>query len=142
MELHVQTRLVFWGPFMSFCLLLYECKKLTGYKFPVYSTKFCPGNQTEWNERSSAINCSERNGYLCFPNENFTQLVEFCHTLPFIWIQEGKCYHPYINNEMFSLLISACYESSDHCRYACYLHLDFGMNHPRKHLNGEINKIT
>lgn len=29
MELHVQTRLVFWGPFMSFCLLFYECVSTT-----------------------------------------------------------------------------------------------------------------
>uniref|UniRef100_A0A8W8IGH6 Novel STAND NTPase 3 domain-containing protein n=1 Tax=Magallana gigas TaxID=29159 RepID=A0A8W8IGH6_MAGGI len=66
-------------------------KKLDGYRFPVYSTELCPRNQTEWNERSSAINCTEDNGYLCFPNEKFTQLLEFCHRARFIWIQEGYC---------------------------------------------------
>uniref|UniRef100_A0A8W8IGF4 Novel STAND NTPase 3 domain-containing protein n=1 Tax=Magallana gigas TaxID=29159 RepID=A0A8W8IGF4_MAGGI len=65
-------------------------KELDGYQFPVYSTQFCPRNQTEWNERSSAINCTEENGYLCFPNEKFTQLLEFCHTARFIWIQEDS----------------------------------------------------
>lgn len=64
-------------------------KKLDGYEFPVYSTKFCPRNQTEWNERSSAISCNESNGYLCLPNENITELLEFCYIHPFIWIQEG-----------------------------------------------------
>lgn len=67
-------------------------EKLDGYKFPVYSTKFCPRNQTEWNERSSAINCTEKNGYLCLPNENITELLEFCYTFPFILVQEGNCY--------------------------------------------------
>lgn len=35
------------------------------------------------------INCTKDNGYLCFPNEKFTQLLEFCHTARFIWVQEG-----------------------------------------------------
>ncbi|XP_065925466.1 uncharacterized protein [Magallana gigas] len=88
---HLQLFSVLLGTFLSFCLPLYECKKLDGYKFPVYSTEFCPRNQTEWNERSSAINCTKDNGYLCFPNEKFTQLLEFCFKDPFIWIQEGYC---------------------------------------------------
>lgn len=64
-------------------------KKLEGYKFPVHSTTFCPGNELEWNKRSSALNCNKTNGYTCLPNENFTELLEFCYTAPFIWIQEG-----------------------------------------------------
>lgn len=63
---------------------------LDGYEFPVYTTEFCPRNEPEWNERSSAINCTEDNGYLCLPNENVTELLEFCYIYPFILIQEGK----------------------------------------------------
>lgn len=63
--------------------------KLDGYDFPVYSTEFCPRNQTEWKERSSAINCTENNGYMCLPNDNLTVLIEFCYIYPFIWIEEG-----------------------------------------------------
>lgn len=69
-------------------LIIFQ-RKLDGYQFPVFSTKVCPRNETEWNERSSAINCTKDNGYLCFPNEKFTQLLEFCHTARFIWVQEG-----------------------------------------------------
>uniref|UniRef100_A0A8W8IFY4 Uncharacterized protein n=1 Tax=Magallana gigas TaxID=29159 RepID=A0A8W8IFY4_MAGGI len=89
---HVRLLSVLLGAFLSFCLPLYECKKLDGYRFPVYSTELCPRNQTEWNERSSAINCTEDNGYLCFPNEKFTQLLEFCHRARFIWIEEGTLF--------------------------------------------------
>lgn len=64
-------------------------KKLEGYKFPVYSTEFCPRNESEWNKRSSALSCNKTNGYTCLPNENFTELLEFCYTQPFIWIQGG-----------------------------------------------------
>lgn len=64
--------------------------KLEGYRYQVYSTELCPRNQTEWNERSSAINCNETNGYMCVPNNNLNQLLEFCHEDPFIWIQEGN----------------------------------------------------
>lgn len=65
-------------------------KKLDGYDFPVYSTQLCPRNETEWNQRSTAINCTEKNGYVCLPNENITELLEFCYVYPFILIQEGK----------------------------------------------------
>lgn len=71
--------------------LFYHFKRyLEGYKFPVYTTEFCPRNQSEWNERSSSINCNDSNGYMCMPNENITQLIEFCFPAPFTWIEEGK----------------------------------------------------
>lgn len=63
---------------------------MDGNKFAVYSTKLCPRNQMEWNERSSAINCTDDNGYLCLPNDDLTELLEFCYKYRFIWIQEGK----------------------------------------------------
>lgn len=64
--------------------------KLDGYDFRVYTAEFCPKNQTEWNERSSAINCTESNGYMCLPNENITKLLEFCYTYSSIFMEEGK----------------------------------------------------
>lgn len=67
----------------------YFQKKLEGYKFPVYTTAFCPRNETEWKIRSSFLNCTTRNGYTCLPNKNLTELLEFCFKRPFIWIQEG-----------------------------------------------------
>lgn len=67
-------------------------RMLDGYNFPVYSTKHCPRNQIEWNDRSSAINCSKDNGYMCLSNENITELLEFCYIYPFTLIQEGKYY--------------------------------------------------
>lgn len=65
-------------------------KILEGYRFPVYTTEFCPRNQAEWNERSSAINCNVTNGYVCVPNENLKQLLEFCYGSPFLWIEKGN----------------------------------------------------
>eukprot|EP00105_Crassostrea_gigas_P015441 XP_011432436.1 PREDICTED: uncharacterized protein LOC105331802 [Crassostrea gigas] len=66
-------------------------RKLDGYKFPVYSTAFCPRNETEWAERSSALNCNKSNGYTCLPNENFDQLLEYCYIVPVERIQKGFC---------------------------------------------------
>lgn len=65
-------------------------KKLEGYRFPVYSTELCPRNQAEWNKRSSSINCNETNGYMCVPNYNLNQLLEFCSVYPFLWIEKGN----------------------------------------------------
>lgn len=65
-------------------------RQLDGYDFPVYSTPSCPRNATEWSERSSYLNCTKSNGYTCLPNDNFTELLEFCYTQPLIPIEEGN----------------------------------------------------
>lgn len=67
-------------------------KQLSGYSFPVYSTRICPKNEAEWNKRSSALNCSELNGYMCLPNQQLTELLEFCYRERLIWIQDGEYY--------------------------------------------------
>nr|XP_034333304.1 uncharacterized protein LOC117691389 isoform X1 [Crassostrea gigas]XP_034333305.1 uncharacterized protein LOC117691389 isoform X2 [Crassostrea gigas] len=91
MGLYRELCFVLMGTLLFSILLLYESRKLEGYKFPVYSTEFCPRNQTEWDERSSAINCTETNGYMCLPNEQRTELIEFCYIDPFAWVEEGVC---------------------------------------------------
>ncbi|XP_062609086.1 uncharacterized protein LOC134270853 [Saccostrea cucullata] len=68
-----------------------KCDKLEGYSFPVYNTTSCPRNQSEWRNRSSDLNCTESNGYMCIPNENITQLVEFCYRYPRIPIEKSIC---------------------------------------------------
>lgn len=62
-----------------------------GHDIPVYRTDSCPSNKTEWDKRSSAINCNDQNGYMCMPNEHFTELLEFCYTVPFLTTEKGKC---------------------------------------------------
>lgn len=63
---------------------------LNGYRFPVYSTKSCPRNKIEWLQRSSGLNCTLWNGYMCMPDENLTTLLEFCYKRPMILIEKGK----------------------------------------------------
>ena len=64
---------------------------LDGYKFPVYTTEFCPRNESEWLERSSLFNCTgDDNTYACFPNDDITELIEFCYPLQIIAITRGK----------------------------------------------------
>lgn len=65
-------------------------RELKGYKFPVYTTKSCPRNETEWDARSSEFNCQGESSYACFPNENITELLEFCYPLEVISITKGK----------------------------------------------------
>lgn len=67
-------------------------RPLKGYEFPVYTTESCPRNLTKWNERSSFLNCTRGNAYMCVPNENFTELLEFCYNLPQIQISKGIRY--------------------------------------------------
>uniref|UniRef100_A0A8W8JGM5 FZ domain-containing protein n=2 Tax=Magallana gigas TaxID=29159 RepID=A0A8W8JGM5_MAGGI len=77
--------------FSTFVLFVCDSKPLDGYKFPVYTTEFCPRNQTEWMERSSTINCTESNGYLCLPSEDLNELLEFCYFEYQIPIAKGLC---------------------------------------------------
>lgn len=53
----------------------------------VYSAKVdvCPQNQTEWQEASRKLNCSDDakspvNKYHCLPVHNLTSLLEFCYS--------------------------------------------------------------
>ena len=71
-------------------------RKLDGYKFPVYTTEFCPRNKTEWEARSSEFNCNEDSSYACLPNENITELLQFCYPLQIISIEKGKVQHTLI----------------------------------------------
>ena len=68
----------------------YLQRKLDGYKFPVYTTDNCPRNKTEWNQRSSNFNCTMGSAYACFPNDDITELIEFCYPLALIAIPRGK----------------------------------------------------
>uniref|UniRef100_A0A8W8II71 Uncharacterized protein n=1 Tax=Magallana gigas TaxID=29159 RepID=A0A8W8II71_MAGGI len=91
MSLHTKVCLVLVGTFIASLLVQNECRKLEGYKFPVYTTAFCPRIETEWIERSSALKCNKSNGYMCLPNESIDKLLEFCYRGPVERIQEGIC---------------------------------------------------
>nr|XP_034308631.1 uncharacterized protein LOC105324160 isoform X2 [Crassostrea gigas] len=117
MSLLTRVRLVILGIFLSKIFVLNECKKLDGYKFPVYSTPFCPRNESEWNKRSSALNCNKTNGYTCLPNEKLTELLEFCYIVPWIWIEEGFCLYleregSYVDSFSCRHFIHGCHNTS------------------------------
>nr|XP_034308633.1 uncharacterized protein LOC105325695 [Crassostrea gigas] len=110
-------RLVILGILLSNIFVSNECKKLDGYKFPVYSTPFCPRNESEWNKRSSALNCNRTNGYTCLPNEKFTELLEFCYIGPWIWIEEGFCLYlerkgSYVDSYSCRHFVHGCHNTS------------------------------
>ncbi|XP_052704712.1 uncharacterized protein LOC128180618 [Crassostrea angulata] len=93
-------------------------KKVDGYKSPVYTTPFCPRNESEWKKRSSILNCNKTNGYTCLPNENLSELLEFCYTTPFIWIQGGVCL--YLKRKGFHVDAYSCSNFTDGCPSASH----------------------
>lgn len=40
------------------------------------------------------MNCNKTHGYTCLPNNELTELKEFCYLLPRIGITKGKEYRP------------------------------------------------
>ncbi|XP_052704777.1 uncharacterized protein LOC128180682 [Crassostrea angulata] len=91
MEFQAKLCIMFVGIICSTLLQLLDSRKLDGYAFPVYSTEFCPRNRSEWEQRSSAISCTDNNGYMCLPNENRTELLEFCYLYRQILIENDLC---------------------------------------------------
>ncbi|XP_078312031.1 uncharacterized protein LOC111136086 [Crassostrea virginica] len=91
MQLYRALCLMFLGTLFSPFLLFHECRELKGYKFPVYTTETCPRNETEWEERSAVFFCRGDSSYACLPNENITELLEFCYPLEVISIHPGIC---------------------------------------------------
>uniref|UniRef100_A0A8W8KM51 POU domain protein n=1 Tax=Magallana gigas TaxID=29159 RepID=A0A8W8KM51_MAGGI len=94
-------------------------KKVDGYKFPVYSTDVCPRNQLELEQRSTSINCNATNGYMCVPNENFTELIEFCYIHPFLLIQKGVCL--YLDKHYSRIILYSCRHFIDGCPTSKYM---------------------
>lgn len=86
-----QFTIVLLGTWFSSKSFLCECRSLEGYEYPVYITKACPKNLTEWKERSNALSCNASNAYMCMPNENITNLLEFCYSIGQILVEKGLC---------------------------------------------------
>ncbi|XP_052695776.1 uncharacterized protein LOC128174205 [Crassostrea angulata] len=126
LSLQAQLCVVVFGIFLSSFIHLHEFRKLDGFEFPVYSTEYCPRNETEWEERSTAINCSDKNGYVCLPNKNITELLEFCYTIPFIWIEEGICL--YLNKRPSIVLSYNCSQFQFGCPNATHKSFDLFEN--------------
>ncbi|XP_052693873.1 uncharacterized protein LOC128172150 isoform X2 [Crassostrea angulata] len=95
-----------------------EYIRLEGYEFPVYSTDSCPGNDKEWKERSTAINCTKNNGYMCFPNEDITGLLQFCYIYTQLLITKDTCL--FLNKRHSRVDSVNCSHFTNGCPYSPY----------------------
>lgn len=76
---------------MKMTLSLFMIQRpLDGYAFQVSATESCPKNHTEWQERYTALNCTQSNTYMCIPDENITELLEFCYSGPQLMVVKGR----------------------------------------------------
>lgn len=48
------------------------------YRFKVDPVDVCPMNKTEFETAAKRMNCTGRSRYLCAPNSDLTNLIEFC----------------------------------------------------------------
>lgn len=65
------------------------------YRYPVYSVTSCPTNATKWETAARRRNCSfdevkPKNLYLCVPNQEKTEFLEFCYDEIRPMVQPGK----------------------------------------------------
>ncbi|XP_052703310.1 serine/threonine-protein phosphatase 6 regulatory ankyrin repeat subunit A-like isoform X3 [Crassostrea angulata] len=84
----------------------------------VYPTKACPTNEEEWNDRSTAIKCTTNRTYMCLPNKNFTELLEFCNTYPQFLISKDICL--YLDQSNKKLEAYACHSFESGCPNSPY----------------------
>ncbi|XP_055999263.1 alpha-latroinsectotoxin-Lt1a-like [Ostrea edulis] len=50
------------------------------YSFEVHQVSNCPVSEEAWEKASIRLNCTQKHGYHCVPDEYFTSLVEFCYS--------------------------------------------------------------
>lgn len=135
MTLDTQLCIVLFGTYLLCIPLLLECKKLNDCTFPIYLTKQCPRNQTEWNKRSSEMNCSNTNEYMCLPDERFEELFEFCYDNPRLLVVQESCL--LFNRRYADLEVYSCrnfdygcpsnhYLSSEIYKYQSCIHVENG----------------
>lgn len=55
----------------------------------VHKTASCPTNHSEWLSRSASIQCTSDKGYMCVPDENLMELIEFCYNFRHAGIKKG-----------------------------------------------------
>lgn len=106
MALYDTLCFLLFGTFLCSLPMLHGCEKQNVCTFPVYPTEFCPRNQTEWDKRSSDMNCNETNSYMCVPNEKFTELLEFCYKHPRMLIVQDTCL--YLSRSHYDVNIYDC----------------------------------
>lgn len=66
------------------------------YRYPVYSVTSCPTNATKWETAARRRNCSfdevkPINHYMCVPNQEKTEFLEFCYDQIRPMVQTGTC---------------------------------------------------
>lgn len=84
----------YWAKYCCFVFLIIlipNFSSANNYVFTVHTTKACPRNQSEMDERSRALNCTESNGYTCLPEKHLTVLLEFCYKRARIAVPKGYC---------------------------------------------------
>lgn len=106
MALYDTLCFLLFGTFLCSLPMFHGCEKQNVCTFPVYPTEFCPRNQTEWDKRSSDMNCNETNSYMCVPNEKFTELLEFCYKHPRMLIVQDTCL--YLSRSHYDVNIYDC----------------------------------
>nr|XP_034331315.1 uncharacterized protein LOC105339020 isoform X4 [Crassostrea gigas] len=66
------------------------------YRYPVYSVTSCPTNAANWETAARRRNCSfddvkPINRYMCVPNQEKTEFLEFCYDQIRPMVQPGNC---------------------------------------------------
>nr|XP_022309221.1 uncharacterized protein LOC111114972 isoform X1 [Crassostrea virginica] len=102
---------------LSSLLAFNYCRELSGYNFPVFTTIACPKDKLEFQERSVDINCTDTKYYMCVPNENFTELLEFCFHPNGVRTSKGLCI--YLDN-CSAIKLYGCENFTDGCPTSWY----------------------
>nr|XP_022297619.1 immune-associated nucleotide-binding protein 8-like isoform X2 [Crassostrea virginica] len=53
-----------------------------GYRFQIYPVDVCPKNKVDFDTAAKNRNCPGESRYLCAPDKNLTNLIEFCTDRP------------------------------------------------------------
>ncbi|XP_052682874.1 uncharacterized protein LOC128163341 [Crassostrea angulata] len=84
----------------------------TSYRFEVYPVDKCPMNISEFEEAAIRMNCPRDTRYLCAPDRNLSNLIEFCTDIKRSLLGPDKCVRlegtGYLNHYDCSEFSSGC----------------------------------
>lgn len=61
------------------------------YRFKVYPVDKCPMNSSEFEAAATRRNCSDFSRYLCAPDRNLSNLIEFCTDKTISLFEKDNC---------------------------------------------------
>ncbi|XP_078322245.1 uncharacterized protein LOC144621999 isoform X2 [Crassostrea virginica] len=107
-----------YGILLHLTLFVKDASYLDVAQLTLHPTNQCPQNETERNNRATAISCTDTGNYMCIPDNDLMELFEFCFPLYSVRIGKGRCLTVYNKSNVLEYncqsFVAGCPEKKYH----------------------------